>query len=356
MTEPTPDAGLQRLQKIIASAGIASRRRAEELIAEGRVQINGQTVTELGTKADPAHDHIRVDGKLLQGPERPRYFVLNKPKGYVTTASDPEGRPTVMDLIRGGERVFPVGRLDYTSEGLLLMTNDGALANALTRAAARVEKTYLVKVSGHPSESAIQQLRQGVMIDRGSQVKKPGAAPRHNEGRVMTAPARIRLMREADNPWYEMILIEGRNREIRKMFEEIGHHVEKIRRVGYGPLILDVEPGRMRELTPEEVEQLRRATKVGVRARGRSGMATPARPKSPRSPAALPRKPARSARRNSADATDIRVQAEGTRRSSFSKKGPGKSSSGKSGLVARDRSKSGSPKGRRSGGSDRRSR
>jgi 23S rRNA pseudouridine2605 synthase len=258
----------ERLQKIIAAAGIASRRKAEELILAGRVQVNGQTVTTLGTKADPARDHIRVDGKLLHGPERHRYIVVNKPKGYVTTASDPEGRPTVMNLLRGGERLFPVGRLDYTSEGLLVMTNDGELANALTRAATRVEKTYLVKVSGQPSESALNQLRHGVMIDRGSQIRpetrKPGRhegpeQPRHNEGRVMTAPARIRLLRDADNPWYELILIEGRNREIRKMFEEVGHHVEKIRRVGYGPLILDLEPGLSRELTLEEVAALRKA-------------------------------------------------------------------------------------------------
>ena len=276
----------QRLQKIIAAAGVASRRKAEELILAGRVQINGQTVTELGTKADPERDHIRVDGKLLHGPERPRYFVVNKPKGYVTTASDPEGRPTVMDLVKSGPRVFPVGRLDYSSEGLLLMTNDGALANALTRAAARVEKTYLVKVSGTPSESALNQLRHGIMIDRGSQIaprrgkagrpgddeaesKRPAPAhearaPRRTQfdgvvDRVMTAPARIRLLRDADNPWYEMVLIEGRNREIRKMFEEIGHHVEKIRRVGYGPLVLDLEPGRVRELTLDEVAALHRA-------------------------------------------------------------------------------------------------
>jgi 23S rRNA pseudouridine2605 synthase len=280
--DPEHEASPQRLQKIIAAAGIASRRKAEELITAGRVQVNGQTVTELGAKADPAHDHIRVDGKLLHGPERPRYYVLNKPKGYVTTASDPEHRPTVTDFFKGGERVFPVGRLDYSSEGLLLMTNDGDLANALTRAAARVEKTYLVKVSGKPSLSAINQLRHGVMIDRGTQIRKPGSTPaRRNEGRVMTAPARLRLLREADNPWYEMILIEGRNREIRKMFEEIGHHVEKIRRVGYGPLILDVEPGRHRELNPEEVAQLRRA------AEGKSVKSS------------RPEKPARNARRPS---------------------------------------------------------
>jgi len=250
--------GGERLQKIIAAAGIASRRKAEELITSGRVQVNGQTVTELGSKADPAHDHIRVDGKLLHGAERPRYYALNKPRGYVTTASDPEGRPTVMQFFSGKERVFPVGRLDFSSEGLLLMTNDGALANALTRAAARVEKTYLVKVGGKPSEAALNQLRHGVMIDRGTQIGRPGA-PQRDHGRVMTAPARLRLLRDADNPWYEMVLIEGRNREIRKMFEEVGHHVEKIRRVGYGPLVLDLEPGRTRELTLDEVAALRRA-------------------------------------------------------------------------------------------------
>ena len=253
--EPPEQASAQRLQKIIAAAGICSRRKAEELILAGRVQVNGTIATELGTKADLARDHIRVDGKLLHGPERHRYLLLNKPKGYVTTVSDPEGRPTVMELIRGGERVFPVGRLDYASEGLLLLTNDGELANALTRAAARVEKTYLVKVSGRPKASDLDQLRNGLMIDRGK--------PRSGEGRVMTAPAKVRLAREGENPWYEVVLIEGRNREIRKMFEEIGHHVEKIRRVGYGPLVLDVKPGELRELSPDEVEKLRRAVKPG---------------------------------------------------------------------------------------------
>jgi len=251
----------ERLQKIIAAAGVCSRRKAEELILAGRVQVNGQTVTELGTKADPARDHIRVDGKLLHGPERHRYYVLNKPKGYVTTVSDPQGRPTVMDLIRGGERVFPVGRLDYASEGLLLMTNDGELANALTRAASRIEKTYLVKVSGRPKESDLEQLRGGLMIQRG----KPGSGA----GRVMTAPAKIRIAREGDNPWYELVLIEGRNREIRKMFEEIGHHVEKIRRIGYGPLVLDVKPGESRELVTQEVEKLQRVVKPGKSKPGR---------------------------------------------------------------------------------------
>jgi 23S rRNA pseudouridine2605 synthase len=248
--EPEPAGKLERLQKILAQAGIASRRHAEELITEGRVQVNGKVVTELGTKADPARDHIRVDGKLLQGSERLRYFMLNKPKGFVTTVSDPEGRPTIMQFFsKLRERLYPVGRLDYLSEGLLLVTNDGELANKLTRAASGVEKTYLVKVSGHPTEEEIERLREGVSIDR----VKPGS------GRVHTAPAQIRKVRHGDNPWYEVVIIEGRNRELRKMFEEIGHHVEKIRRVGYGPLVLDLEPGKLRELESEEVEDLRKA-------------------------------------------------------------------------------------------------
>lgn len=246
----------QRLQKIIAAAGLASRRKAEALITEGRVRVNGQIVTELGAKADPTRDHIRVDGKLLHGPEQPRYFMLNKPRGFVTTVSDPERRPTVMKFFeRAGTRVFPVGRLDYQSEGLLLMTNDGALANALTRAAAKVEKTYLVKISGRPTEAAIDQLRRGIMIERG----KPGG----RAGRVLTEPARIRMMRDAENPWYEVVLTEGRNRQIRKLFEEIGHHVEKIRRVGYGTLVLDVPPGEVRELDAREIAALERAARPG---------------------------------------------------------------------------------------------
>jgi pseudouridine synthase len=251
-SQARPPAPLKRLQKILAQAGVASRRAAEQLILEGRVQVNGQIVTELGTKADAARDHIRVDGKLLHGAERLRYFVLNKPKGYVTTVKDPEGRPTVMEFFaKAGERLYPVGRLDYQSEGLLLITNDGPLANALTRAASGVEKTYLVKVAGQPGEELLERLRTGVSIDRG----KPGEG--RGGGRVQTAPARIRQVRQGENPWFEVVLIEGRNRELRKMFEEIGHHVEKIRRVGYGPLVLDVEPGKFRELEAREVDALR---------------------------------------------------------------------------------------------------
>jgi 23S rRNA pseudouridine2605 synthase len=235
----------ERLQKIIAAAGVASRRKAEQLITGGLVSVNGQVVTELGSKADPERDHIRVDGKLLHGPERHVYLLMNKPKGYVTTLSDPEHRPTVMDLLRGvGARVYPVGRLDYASEGLLLLTNDGEFAHRLMKAASHVPKTYLVKVAGTPSAEGLSRLRSGLFIA--------------SEGRrVKTAPAKVRLIREANNPWYEVTLTEGRNRQIRRMFEEIGHHVEKIKRVRYGPLELDVHPGEFRRLTPQEVARLK---------------------------------------------------------------------------------------------------
>jgi 23S rRNA pseudouridine2605 synthase len=238
----------ERLQKIIAAAGVASRRKAEDLIVSGRVVVNGQVVNELGTKADPEQDHIRVDGKLLQGPERFTYVALNKPKGYVTTVSDEKKRPTVMDLVKKLKgRVYPVGRLDWASEGLILMTNDGALANALMKAASNVAKTYVVKVAGQPDEAKLDKLRRGVSI-----AEKGGR-------RVRTAPAKIRLIREGDNPWLEVTIIEGRNRQVRKMFEEVGHHVEKIRRVQYGPLALDVPPGDWRNLTLLEVAKLKTA-------------------------------------------------------------------------------------------------
>jgi 23S rRNA pseudouridine2605 synthase len=239
----------ERLQKIIAAAGIASRRKAEELISAGRVLVNGQPVTELGSKADPERDHIRVNGKLLQGAQRHVYLLLNKPKGFVTTVSDPEKRPTVMSLIRGvGSRIYPVGRLDYASEGLVLMTNDGTLAHRLMKAASHVPKTYVVKVSGKPREEALAKLRGGLSIatDDGK--------------RVRTSPAKIRMVKESANPWYEITLIEGRNRQIRRMFEEVGHHVEKIKRVKYGPLALDVPPGKFRPLTMQEVDRLRTAS------------------------------------------------------------------------------------------------
>jgi 23S rRNA pseudouridine2605 synthase len=262
----------ERLQKILAQAGIASRRAAEQIILEGRVQVNGTTITTLGTRADLTKDHVRVDGKLLHGREPERYFVVNKPRGYVTTLDDPEHRPTVASLLgldhqkkTVGEhaklpRLYPVGRLDYLSEGLLLMTNDGDLANKLSKASTGVMKTYLVKVSGSPSPESIDQIRRGIMIDRGrlADERRPKSGPARRD-RVLTQPAKVEQVRGGDNPWFEITLTEGRNRQLRKMFEEIGHHVEKIRRIAYGALTLDVPPGGFRELTTGEVQALNRA-------------------------------------------------------------------------------------------------
>ena len=243
---------LERLQKIIAAAGIASRRKAEELIQSGLVTVNGTTVTELGSRADPETDSIRVNNQLLKGRERHEYLALNKPRGYVTTVSDPEGRPTVMEFVRTKARLYPIGRLDFNSEGLLLLTNDGDLAHKLMKAASHIPKTYLVKVAGQPDEEQLRRLRAGVTI----------AEERDPKRRVRTAAAQIRVIKAAENPWLEVTLHEGRNRQIRKMFEEIGHHVEKIRRVRYGPLELDLPPGESRPLSQQEVLRLKRATEA----------------------------------------------------------------------------------------------
>lgn len=257
----------QRLQKLIAGAGIASRRKAEELITAGRVTVNGEVKNELGSKADSAVDDIRVDGKPLRA-EEPVYVLLHKPKGYVTTVTDPENRPTVMDLVKAiPARVYPVGRLDYLSEGLLLLTNDGDIAAKLTHASTHVPKKYLVKVSGQPTEAQIQELRDGVQLpaEQGHIHAAPedggkfGGEKRRSTA-VKTAPAKIELSREGDNPWYEVTLNEGRNRQIRRMFDFIGHHVEKIKRVEYGPLKLDVENGEFRLLNPAEIVRLKAAS------------------------------------------------------------------------------------------------
>jgi 23S rRNA pseudouridine2605 synthase len=235
-----------RLQKLLAHAGIASRRSAERLIAEGRVTVNGQRVTQLGTRVDPQRDAVKVDGRRLPPPPAVHtYLILNKPRGYVTTLSDPEGRPTVRDLLKGVRtRVYPVGRLDYHSEGLLLLTDDGDLARDLLHPTRGVTRTYLVKVHGTPSAEAIERLQEGVRF----------------EGR-RTLPARIRVVRPGSNAWVEVELTEGRKHQVRKMLERVGHRVMRLRRVEHGGVRLgDLASGRYRHLTPGEVDRLRRST------------------------------------------------------------------------------------------------
>lgn len=232
----------QRLQKIIARAGVTSRRKAEELITLGRVVVNGEVVTELGTKADPERDSIKVNGKRLASSIGSRvYLMLNKPRGYISSTSDPNGRSTVMSLLgRYRSRVYPLGRLDYASEGLLLFTNDGDFANHVLSAKNKIPKTYRVKIKGNPSEEELQKLRNGIRLD----------------GRP-TAPARIKRIRSGENPWFEVVLTEGRNRQIRRMFLRFGYLVEKIKRVKIGPLGLGTLPvGKHRLLTEREVQRL----------------------------------------------------------------------------------------------------
>jgi 23S rRNA pseudouridine2605 synthase len=234
----------ERLQKILSQAGVASRRQAEQIMLEGRVTVNGAVVTELGSKADLETDHIKVDGRLIHAPRRLVYIVLNKPDNAVTTLSDPQGRTTVVELLHGvKERVYPVGRLDYHSEGLLLLTNDGEMANAIMSAGSHVPKTYLVKVKGRLEAEQEEEFRRGIPLS----------------GR-RTLPAGLKLVREGDNPWYEVRLYEGRNQQIRIMFKHFGHLVEKLRRVRIGPIELGpLKPGEFRYLSEEEVHKLQRA-------------------------------------------------------------------------------------------------
>lgn len=233
----------ERIQKILSQAGVASRRQAERMVQEGRVAVNGAVITELGSKADLERDHIKVDGRLIHAPRHQVYIALNKPINTVTTVSDPEGRPTVMDLLRGvKERVYPVGRLDYHSDGLLLLTNDGELANAIMSAHTHLPKTYVVKVNGELTPEQERQFREGVPLS----------------GR-RTLEAGLRLIRKAANPWYEVRLTEGRNNQIRLMFKHFGRLVEKLRRVRVGPLELGpLKPGQFRHLSVEEVRKLQR--------------------------------------------------------------------------------------------------
>jgi 23S rRNA pseudouridine2605 synthase len=238
----------ERLQKLIAAAGVASRRHAEELITAGRVTVNGEVVKELGTKADPEKDHIKVNGKLINPQLKARekvYVLLNKPKGYLSSVSDPEERPLVTELLpRSLGRLYPVGRLDFNTEGLLLLTNDGDFTNFITSARNRVEKVYEVKVKGVPPDAAIQMLRRGVKLEDGTR----------------TAPAKIDKLNETQtNAWYEVLLHQGRNQQVRRMFELIGHSVLKLRRVRIGFLTDEgLKPGHWRFLSPAEAARLTR--------------------------------------------------------------------------------------------------
>jgi 23S rRNA pseudouridine2605 synthase len=233
----------ERLQKLIAQAGIASRRGAEEIIKAGEVTVNGK-VAELGTKADPEVDHIKVRGRLINtklSSKEHVYVLLNKPKGYLSSASDPQRRPLVTDLVKGQGRLHPVGRLDFNTEGLIILTNDGDFTNKVA-ASKTIPKIYQVKTKGMPTEVAIRKLRRGIQLEDG----------------FKTAPADIKILKPTDkNGWYEVTLYEGHNQQIRKMFDAIGHSVLKLRRVQIGPLRdARLAPKQWRMLAPAEVTRL----------------------------------------------------------------------------------------------------
>ena len=233
----------ERLQKIIARAGIAARRKAEELIEEGRVFLNGR-VARLGDKADPEKDVIKVDGEVIKPLKKKVYILLYKPLGYVTTKSDEKHRPTVMDLLQREEKkaLFPVGRLDINTEGLLLITNDGEFANLISNPKTKVEKTYLVKVRGVPDKRSIERLLSGVIV----------------ENRRLSAK-KISLLGHKNNAWLKVVLTEGKKNQIRRMFEKVGHPVVKLKRIKIGNLeIGELKPGEYRRLTPQEVEGLKK--------------------------------------------------------------------------------------------------
>lgn len=235
---------MERLQKLIAQAGIASRRAAEEMIKSGEVTVNGQVVTELGTKADPETDHIKVRGRLINnklGKKEHAYILVNKPKGYLSSVSDPQRRPLVTDLVKGHGRLHPVGRLDFNTEGLIILTNDGAFTNAVA-ASKTIPKVYQVKTKGIPTEVAIRKLRRGLKLDDG----------------FKTAPADIKILKPTEkNGWYEVTLYEGHNQQIRKMFDAVGHSVVKLKRVSIGDITdAGLAVGRYRKLTSSELKSL----------------------------------------------------------------------------------------------------
>src|SRR5262245_32819516 len=240
---------MERLQKILSQAGIASRRASEQLMLEGRVTVNGTTVRELGTKADGSSDDIRVDGRRIMMPEHHRYLLLNKPRGYVTTRSDPQRRPTVIDLLTGvREYVYPVGRLDFDTEGLLILTNDGDLAARLTHPRHGVARVYEAQVLGVPDAHDLERLSRGVTV----------------EGQRMTATS-VRLLpsRGDRHATLQIVIHEGRNRQVRNMLDAIGHPVDQLRRIAIGPIRdTHLKPGRWRDLTPAEVAQLDKTSRT----------------------------------------------------------------------------------------------
>jgi pseudouridine synthase len=273
-----------RLQKVLSQAGVASRRAAEKLIAEGRVTVNGATIREMGIKADPATDDVRVDGQRIKSAERQRYILLNKPAGYVTTRADPQRRRTVIDLLAGvREYVYPVGRLDYDTEGLLLLTNDGDLAARLTHPRHGVPRTYEARVSGIPDEGAIDRLRQGIPLDGRrtlpADVILLSRGPRTGAGERGGRGEREGLL---------LITIrEGRNRQVRRMCEAVGHPVRKLKRTKIGPIgDRRMTPGQWRELSAAEVQTLQALAQEAAPTRRpvRSAAGATKRPRASRTP------------------------------------------------------------------------
>ncbi|MEA2328468.1 MAG: rRNA synthase [Thermoanaerobaculia bacterium] len=296
----------ERLQKIIAHAGVSSRREAEAMIREGRVTLNGRVVSELGTRADPDRDHIKVDGKLITKAEPHRYILLYKPKEVMTTVEDPQGRRTVIDLVRGiRERIYPVGRLDFHSEGLVLLTNDGELAFKVSHPTHGSVKTYSVKVRGVPEERLVDKLRRGITID-GKRTLPCDIERMHTTGK----------RDDEGNSWFEVKLREGRTQQIRKMFQAVGHPVSKLRRVAIGPISdPKLTPGVWRELTKQEVKMLETMKEPKKTVKPRR---TTARPVSRKKPAAAAsRKPAASrpkstVKRSAASRTETRSSTRRT--------------------------------------------
>ena len=254
-----PEESLERLQKVLAHAGVASRRKSEEIILQGRVTVNGKVVTQLGVKVDPGKDEIRVDGERVQVASRYLYVLLNKPRGVLSTMEDQRGRTALGDLLTLPERLYPVGRLDVTSEGLVLLTNDGELANLLTHPRYEHEKEYLVLVNGSPSDKTLEAWQRGVMLDG-----------------QLTAPARVEVLRRGDSSLLRIVMHEGRKRQIRNVASLLGHPVRELKRVRLGPLQLGaLEAGQWRYLTPPEIRELesvkRRARRGKQRAKSRRG-------------------------------------------------------------------------------------